>query len=161
MQQQQLTAATEQFVQQELAGRDASHDFQHVERVRKLALHLATQEGLNPDSLLLIEVAALLHDVADWKYADDGAGADGSCDKARAASVIRTFLSSQQQPEPFIERVIQVVNSVGFKDELGAAGQPHTLSTEAAVVQDADRLVGCACCLLLQTTAPTAATATN
>lgn len=55
-----------------------------------------------------------------------------------AGDVIRAFLSSQQQPEAFIQQVTSIVDSVGFKDELGA--QPgHSLSTEAAVVQDADR----------------------
>jgi uncharacterized protein len=66
---QQLISNTEQHVRSELASRDASHDFSHIDRVRKIALHLARMEGLTDDSLLIIEVAALLHDIRDWKYA--------------------------------------------------------------------------------------------
>lgn len=54
-----------------------------------------------------------------------------------ASDAIRGFLMSQQQPEQLIEQVISIVDSVGFKDELG--GQARALSPEAAVVQDADR----------------------
>jgi hypothetical protein len=52
--------------------------------------------------------------------------------------VIQSFLAAQQQPEQLIQQVISIVESVGFKDELGAAPRPP-LSKEAAVVQDADR----------------------
>lgn len=41
----------------------------HVDRVRKLALNIGGQEGLGEDSLQIIELAALLHDVGDHKYA--------------------------------------------------------------------------------------------
>jgi uncharacterized protein len=68
----ELVASTEAFVRAELASRDASHDFSHIDRVRKMALHLAKQEGLEEELLLLVEVAALLHDCRDWKYAAQG-----------------------------------------------------------------------------------------
>lgn len=67
-----LVANTEAFVRAELASRDASHDFSHIDRVRKMALNLAKQEGLTAEELLLVEVAALLHDCRDWKYAAQG-----------------------------------------------------------------------------------------
>lgn len=68
-----LVASTEAFVRAELASRDASHDFSHIDRVRKMALHLAKQEGLaTAEELRLVEVAALLHDCRDWKYAAQG-----------------------------------------------------------------------------------------
>lgn len=41
----------------------------HVDRVRKLALTIGGQEGLGEESLQTIELAALLHDVGDHKYA--------------------------------------------------------------------------------------------
>jgi uncharacterized protein len=64
-----LIAATEQYVRAELSSRDASHDFSHIDRVRKVALHLGEVEGLDASSMLAVEVAALLHDIRDWKYA--------------------------------------------------------------------------------------------
>jgi hypothetical protein len=65
----ELISNTEQYVKAALASRDASHDFNHIDRVRKLALVLGKQEGLDPASLAVVEVAALLHDIRDWKYA--------------------------------------------------------------------------------------------
>lgn len=48
-------AATEAFVRQELArlGPDASHDWWHIERVRKLALSLAAQEELGVGTMAI------------------------------------------------------------------------------------------------------------
>jgi len=66
---QQLVENTEQYVRTELQNRDASHDFDHINRVRKLALQLGKLEGLDANTLAVVEVAALLHDIRDWKYA--------------------------------------------------------------------------------------------
>lgn len=65
----ELISNIEQYVKAALASRDASHDFNHIDRVRKMALVLGKQEGLDPASLAVVEVAALLHDIRDWKYA--------------------------------------------------------------------------------------------
>ena len=40
----------------------------HIERVHAMAVTLAKEEGLEGESLLAVEMAALLHDVQDWKY---------------------------------------------------------------------------------------------
>ena len=54
----------EEYVKKQLESVDASHDFSHIDRVRKTALKLAT-----PDcNMLLVELSALLHDVGDFKY---------------------------------------------------------------------------------------------
>lgn len=161
----QVIANTEKYVRGELQNRDASHDFQHIQRVRKLAVQLGKAEGLSEDRLLVVELAALLHDIKDWKYAAGGCrcagkylASDGSSGisngnssptpltpncrvaegEAISSDAIKTFLASQKQPEQLIEQIVAIVDSVGFKDELDApAGSP--LSKEAAVVQDADR----------------------
>lgn len=54
---------------QQLAGNDASHDWHHIERVWKLSCTLADKEGItDPQRRETIELAALLHDINDWKY---------------------------------------------------------------------------------------------
>lgn len=86
---QQLVSNTEQHVRSELASRDDSHDFSHIDRVRKVALHLGKLEGLADDSLRVVEVAALLHDIRDWKYAKGQAEpqcCEYSTSRCRAAS---------------------------------------------------------------------------
>uniref|UniRef100_A0A0E0IU80 HD/PDEase domain-containing protein n=1 Tax=Oryza nivara TaxID=4536 RepID=A0A0E0IU80_ORYNI len=57
--------AAEELAEREMAGRDASHDAAHALRVRDLALSLAAELGLSssPDRLLIVEIAALLHDI--------------------------------------------------------------------------------------------------
>lgn len=56
------------FVKTELAGNDSSHDFFHIERVRNMAVKIARSEDMSEQDVRVIELAALLHDVKDWKY---------------------------------------------------------------------------------------------
>lgn len=48
---------------------------------------LAQQEGLSPASCLLVELAALLHDIGDWKYGGTEASAAAAI-SVRAACCI-------------------------------------------------------------------------
>lgn len=125
--------AAEQFVRQELAGMDASHDYHHIHRVRANARRLAELEGLGADGVLLVDLSALLHDVRDWKYSgNDGATSDA----------VDIFLRGLGMGQDTIQRVLSIIASVGFKEELAAplaSGRPP-LELEAAIVQDADRL---------------------
>ena len=75
------------------------------------------------------ELAALLHDIADWKFynGDYEAG-------PRAA---REWLRSQHAPEALIAHVETVIREVSFK---GLNVATPVTSIEAALVQDADRL---------------------
>ena len=72
-----IVADAEDWVKSELAGQDGSHDWWHIARVRATALSLAREESLPESSMLTVELAALLHDVRDWKYIGDAnAGAE-------------------------------------------------------------------------------------
>lgn len=83
-------------------------------------------------------------------YKHAAAHADGD---QSASDAISSFLAVQQQSEALTQQVVGIVESVGFKDELGAAAGRAPLSIEAAVVQDADR-----CVRLAQTAVRTADT---
>jgi len=113
-------------VKDELKGNDGSHDFHHINRVRKLALSLAEEEHIeNTD---VVELAALLHDIKDWKYSgSETAGIDAA----------RQFLQIQHVPEDKIALIVKAIEGVGFKTELG---KKLEMFPELAVVQDADRL---------------------
>eukprot|EP00798_Chlamydomonas_sp_ICE-L_P024356 gene24356-9971_t len=67
----ELIVAAEAFVKKALSNTDASHDFFHIQRVRANAKAVATGEGLSEEQSKLLDLAALLHDVADWKYSKD------------------------------------------------------------------------------------------
>lgn len=105
-------------------------DWWHIHRVRQTALSLAVEEALPAADLEIIELAALLHDIGDWKYADNHSETVG-----RAS--IRDFLASQSYPASRIDLVDDIVKRIGFKDELAGVGEMYPA---LAVVQDADRL---------------------
>lgn len=122
-----LIAATEEHVR-ELFREDATgHDWNHVDRVRRLALTIAKAEGAD---LELVELAALLHDVGDWKFHDD---------PNAAPKLIREWLASQGADPDLIREVIEIAEGVSYKGA-GVETKPRTL--EGQVVQDADRLDG-------------------
>lgn len=65
-----LLRNTEEFVKKALIDNDASHDFDHIDRVRKLALNLALRESSFTSAAIdmeIVELSALLHDIADPK----------------------------------------------------------------------------------------------
>ncbi len=122
----EIIAETEQHVRGLLAGDSSGHDWFHIERVRRVALTIGREEGAD---LVVVELAALLHDVADWKFAggDDTAG-------PRAA---RHWLTLHQTDAIRIDHVCSIVAGLSFK----GAGVPTPMATlEGQVVQDADRL---------------------
>ncbi|MBW8884534.1 MAG: HD domain-containing protein [Planctomycetia bacterium] len=109
-----------------LSGEGSGHDWFHIERVRNAALHIAREEGADP---FVVELAALLHDIADWKFAggDHDAG-------PRAA---RDWLTSLGVPESIIDYVADIIARLSFK---GAGVETPMSTLEGRCVQDADRL---------------------
>ena len=117
---------TEAFVRGKMEGEGTGHDWWHVHRVRRMALRLAREEGTDP---FVVELAALLHDVADHKFhnGDETAG-------PRAA---REWLRGLGVEPGVVEHVATVIAELSFK----GAGVATPMSTaEGRVVQDADRL---------------------
>src|ERR1700730_681289 len=50
-------------VERKLGGESSGHDWWHIHRVWKMAEHIANNTSANP---LVVQLAALLHDIADW-----------------------------------------------------------------------------------------------
>lgn len=121
----QLQAA-EAFVQERLAGDSSGHDWWHIARVRDSALAIGREERAD---LFIVELAALLHDVADWKFA----GGDSSAGPRE----VRAWLDGHGIAPEVCEAVCQIIGELSFK----GAGVATPMSTiEGQVVQDADRL---------------------
>lgn len=121
-----LLRRTEQLIRERLAGDSSGHDWWHIDRVRRNAMHIAREERAD---LFIVELAALLHDVADWKFhgGDDTAG-------PRAA---RDWLTSNQVDPVVIDRVCEIISTVSFK---GAGVATEMVTIEGKCVQDGDRL---------------------
>ena len=116
---------TEQFIAAKFGAEGSGHDWFHVDRVRKMALRIGQNEG---GDLAVIELAALLHDLDDWKLAGtETSGFSGAIN----------WLNEQGIGSPVLEKIIRVIEDVSFK---GAGTDTPVSSVESAVVQDADRL---------------------
>lgn len=121
----------EELVEREMGGRDASHDAAHALRVRDLALSLAAEEGLSaPDRLLTVELAALLHDVGDYKYTKNN---------VEDMSVVEMFLQEVGLDEGQKDEIVAIIKGMGFKNEVSNKSIVEP-TLEFAIVQDADRL---------------------
>ncbi len=126
-----VVRATENFVRERLGGDASGHDWFHTDRVRRLALRLAREEEATGAALdvRVIELAALLHDLEDWKFAG---GDETAAPRAAAA-----WLSECGVDPETIAHVADIVGTLSFK----GAGVPTPMATtEGAIVQDADRL---------------------
>ena len=63
-----LVQKTAEFVKDRLSGEGSGHDWWHIYRVWKNAI--AISEGEENVDTQVVELAALLHDIADWKLHD-------------------------------------------------------------------------------------------
>jgi uncharacterized protein len=115
-----------QFIEEKLAGDGSGHDWWHIYRVWNLAKNIAEQEGANS---LIVELSALLHDIADWKFHDG--------DDTKGPQMAEQFLSENKVAREVIDPVVEIVASISYKGA-GVATPMKTL--EGEVVQDADRL---------------------
>ncbi|SDH67004.1 uncharacterized protein SAMN05421846_101495 [Chryseobacterium taeanense] len=121
-----LIENTVQFVKEKLKGAEAGHDWYHIERVWKLAKKIAETEECN---LEVVELAALLHDIADPKFHDG--------DETLALKVSKEFLESQNTSQEMIEKVLFIIKNISFKNRNDV---PQNLPVELKIVQDADRI---------------------
>lgn len=126
METKELVAATEVFIKEKFSGGEAAHDWWHIWRVWQLAKRIAAQEGGN---LEVVELGALLHDIADWKF-------HGGSDEAGPAAA-RAWLESQHAAPEVLKQVLHIVEHVSYK---GAGEKEKMESLEGKIVQDADRL---------------------
>ena len=118
---------TKEYVKNKLEDEGSGHDWWHILRVYNNALDIAGKEG-NCD-IFIIELAALLHDIADWKFND------GNLDKG--SEIAGIFLADLNVDEKIIEHVSDIIKNISFK----GANVENTITTkEGMIVQDADRL---------------------
>ena len=121
-----IISKTCKFVENRLAGDGSGHDWWHIFRVWTLAKKIAVEEKAQLET---VELGALLHDIADWKFhgGDDSIG----------PTMAQEFLSNNDVDPQVIESVVDIVSTISYKGA-GVATPMKTL--EGKIVQDADRL---------------------
>lgn len=123
----ELIERTRAYVQEAMQGEGSGHDWWHVHRVEQMALHLAAQE--KGADVLVVQLGALLHDIADWKFHDG--------DFEAGPRKTTEFLTAQGADPALIEKVAYIVRNVSFR---GGTNKHVMASLEGKIVQDADRL---------------------
>lgn len=126
MDKEQIIKKTEEYARNFLEKEGSGHDWWHVNRVWKMSKYIAKQEG---GDLFVIELASLLHDIADWKFHNG--------DEAFCSKLARKWLESLDVKEFIISQVCYIIENISFKGE-GVKSKIKTL--EGKIVQDADRL---------------------
>ena len=133
----QIIQKTAEYVKAEFERDSSGHDWWHIYRVWKNALALCQHEQAD---VFTVELAALLHDLDDWKLVSSspaplpaGEGRRGEGFPVRAAAWLR-----QMEIDPAVaEHVCEIITHLSFK---GAAVENKISTLEGMIVQDADRL---------------------
>jgi uncharacterized protein len=124
----ELVEETIVFVKETLRGAEGGHDWFHIQRVFNNTLLLAKDEKVN---ILVVSLAALLHDIADPKFHDG--------DESIGPRMAKDFLISLNVDNKVISHVIKIIENMSFKNSL-EKDKKSFVSKELHVVQDADRL---------------------
>lgn len=122
-----IITKTKIFIRTTLKPDCTGHDYLHAERVLKLALIIAKKEKAQADEFI-ISLAALLHDLDDWKFNDDQ-----ECLTGKAHAWLKKLKIDQNS----IDQVCTIIQEIPFK---GAKVKNKINTIEAKIAQDADRL---------------------
>jgi len=123
----EMVQKTIDYMRQKQAGESTGHDWWHTKRVYDMAVHLAECQSEAVD-IEIVELAALLHDIEDWKFND------GDEDAGPAAAA--KWLAGLGAGEETINHVKHIIRDLSFKGSDTGSMQ----SLEGMIVQDADRL---------------------
>jgi uncharacterized protein len=118
---------TRDFLEKKFKDESSGHDYWHMYRVWKLSKHIATNES--KVDMFTLELAALLHDIADFKFHDG--------DEEAGSRAAREWLESLGVDDAVIGHVEDIVRHISFK---GANVESKLSTIEGKIVHDADKL---------------------
>ncbi len=119
-----LLEITEKFVRQRLEKAEAGHDWWHISRVLKITRNILETEKAD---VLVCEMGALLHDIADRKFHGEETG----------VAIAAGFLADKNITCKRKEKILDIVRNISFK---GGLNEDRDKTPELKIVQDADRL---------------------
>jgi len=114
------------FVKSTLKNAEGGHDWWHIYRVWENAKQIASNEKVDS---LVVELGALLHDIADSKF--------NNGDEFIGPKIAKEFLGEQNLNAKKICHIIKIIENISFK---GGKEKQKFNSAELDVIQDADRL---------------------
>ena len=118
---------TVDFVKRTLSKAEGGHDWWHIYRVWQLSKQIASkEENVN---LTVVELGALLHDIADSKFHNGN--------EEVGPRLAAKFLKKENVEDSVVEHVINIIRNISFKNSF----EDQTFSSkELDIIQDADRL---------------------
>lgn len=125
----EIVEETIAFVKETLKGAEGGHDWFHIQRVFNNTLLIAKDEKVD---VLVVSLAALLHDIADAKFHGG--------DESVGPQMAKQFLASLKIKKAIVKHVVQIIENISFKNSLDQKKGSKFNSKELQVVQDADRL---------------------
>lgn len=117
---------TKQIISEKFESEGSGHDWQHIFRVWNTAKLIQAKEGGNK---FIIEMGALLHDIADWKFYNGNM----EIGPQKALEFLNQFDISIDEKNA----IVDIVANISFK---GIAKKNEKLTLDGQIVQDADRL---------------------
>lgn len=123
----EIIQKTADHIKERFSGESTGHDWWHMYRVWQLAKTIADQE--TDANTFVVELGALVHDIADWKFHDG--------DEEAGPRAAREWLTTLQVNEDVILQIEDIIRTVSFKGA-GVASNMKTL--EGKIIHDADKL---------------------
>ena len=123
-----LVEQTMAYMRQLQGDEHTGHDWFHTQRVYQAAMRFADMSAV-PVDRRIVALAALLHDIADWKF--------NGGDEEAGPLAARRWLEERGVDEASIAHIQTIIRDLSFK----GMGERKAMTTpEGEIVQDADRL---------------------
>ncbi len=125
MTQNEIIRKTAEYIKREFSNDSSGHDWWHIYRVWKNSLTICRHEKADA---FIVQLAALLHDLDDWKFNPEG---DETPIRARM------WMKECGMDDVAVNHVCEIITHLSFK---GADVKNKIDTIEGMIVQDADRL---------------------
>ena len=125
-----IISETEEWVKEIMKDYDCSHNFQHILRVKEMAIKIAKKEKLNYDDTFIVILGALTHDIADAKY----------CSIINEQKNLINNFFKNKIPEDIIKEVSYIACNTSLSKEVANIDKIDNNNIKLKCVQDADRI---------------------
>lgn len=114
------------YIKEKQLGEATGHDWWHSKRVYDNAMKICKEEEAD---VQVVALAALLHDIDDWKL--------NGGDEEAGPKAAKAWLKSLGAEKDLYDHVAEIIHDLSYK---GTEKQSKMRTLEGKIVQDADRL---------------------